>query len=86
MVKLRRGGRDTTAGTSSMPCVSAGMAPGSSVKIWDLEGKITADELKQEVGRTSSEAEPQGTSLCCGLLMARLCLLAIQATQGKCDR
>ncbi|KAH0521103.1 Guanine nucleotide-binding protein subunit beta-2-like 1 [Microtus ochrogaster] len=61
-------------------------ATGSSVKIWDLEGKITVDELKREVARTSSEAEPQGISLCCGLLMARLCLLAMQATQGKCDR
>ncbi|KAK7809046.1 hypothetical protein U0070_001303, partial [Myodes glareolus] len=91
MAKLRRGGGDTNvrdiinalcfSWNGSWLCLAAG----SHVKIWDLEGKITVNELKQEVGRTSSEAELQGTSLCCGLLMARLCLLAIQATQGKCD-
>ncbi|KAF3828070.1 hypothetical protein GH733_001342 [Mirounga leonina] len=33
-------------------------ATGPSIKIWDLEGKIIVDELKQEVISTSSEAEP----------------------------
>ena len=37
---------------------------GPSIKIWVLEGKITVDELKQEVISTSSKAEPpQCTSL-----------------------
>nr|XP_013795029.1 PREDICTED: guanine nucleotide-binding protein subunit beta-2-like 1 [Apteryx mantelli mantelli] len=39
-------------------------ATGPSIKIWDLEGKIIVDELKQEVISTSSKAEPpQCTSL-----------------------
>uniref|UniRef100_A0A7N5JW41 Small ribosomal subunit protein RACK1 n=1 Tax=Ailuropoda melanoleuca TaxID=9646 RepID=A0A7N5JW41_AILME len=39
-------------------------ATGPSIKIWDLEGKIIVDELKQEVITTSSKAEPpQCTSL-----------------------
>uniref|UniRef100_A0A8C9AE85 Small ribosomal subunit protein RACK1 n=1 Tax=Prolemur simus TaxID=1328070 RepID=A0A8C9AE85_PROSS len=39
-------------------------AMGPSIKIWDLEGKIIVDELKQEVISTSSKAEPpQCTSL-----------------------
>ncbi|KAK2119572.1 hypothetical protein P7K49_000958 [Saguinus oedipus] len=39
-------------------------ATGPSIKIWDLEGKIIVDELKQEVISTSSQAErPQCTSL-----------------------
>ena len=39
-------------------------ATGPSIKIWVLEGKITVDELKQEVISTSSKAEPpQCTSL-----------------------
>ncbi|KAF7464810.1 Hypothetical predicted protein [Marmota monax] len=33
-------------------------ATGPSIKIWDLEGKIIVDELKQEVINTSSKAEP----------------------------
>ena len=33
-------------------------ASGPSIKIWDLEGKIPADELKQEGISTSSKAEP----------------------------
>uniref|UniRef100_A0A8C9D6F2 Uncharacterized protein n=1 Tax=Panthera leo TaxID=9689 RepID=A0A8C9D6F2_PANLE len=34
------------------------------LQIWDLEGKITVDELKQEVISTSSKAQPpQCTSL-----------------------
>ncbi|XP_035583194.1 receptor of activated protein C kinase 1-like [Zalophus californianus] len=33
-------------------------ATGPSIKIWDLEGKITVDELKQEVISTSRKAEP----------------------------
>uniref|UniRef100_A0A4X2KTC7 Small ribosomal subunit protein RACK1 n=1 Tax=Vombatus ursinus TaxID=29139 RepID=A0A4X2KTC7_VOMUR len=33
-------------------------ATGPSVKIWDLEGKIIVDELKQEVISTSSKADP----------------------------
>lgn len=32
-------------------------ATGSIVKIWDLEDKITVDELKQEVTSTSCKAE-----------------------------
>uniref|UniRef100_A0A8C5MTR5 Small ribosomal subunit protein RACK1 n=1 Tax=Leptobrachium leishanense TaxID=445787 RepID=A0A8C5MTR5_9ANUR len=39
-------------------------ATGPSIKIWDLEGKIIVDELKQEVISSSSKAEPpQCTSL-----------------------
>uniref|UniRef100_A0A4W4GK95 Small ribosomal subunit protein RACK1 n=1 Tax=Electrophorus electricus TaxID=8005 RepID=A0A4W4GK95_ELEEL len=39
-------------------------ATGPSIKIWDLEGKIIVDELRQEVISTSSKAEPpQCTSL-----------------------
>ncbi|XP_016295524.1 guanine nucleotide-binding protein subunit beta-2-like 1 [Sinocyclocheilus anshuiensis] len=39
-------------------------ATGPSIKIWDLEGKIIVDELKQEVITTNSKAEPpQCTSL-----------------------
>uniref|UniRef100_A0A8C5M466 Small ribosomal subunit protein RACK1 n=1 Tax=Leptobrachium leishanense TaxID=445787 RepID=A0A8C5M466_9ANUR len=39
-------------------------ASGPSIKIWDLEGKIIVDELKQEVISSSSKAEPpQCTSL-----------------------
>ncbi|KAJ1134976.1 hypothetical protein NDU88_001422 [Pleurodeles waltl] len=39
-------------------------ATGPSIKIWDLEGKIIVDELKQEVISNSSKAEPpQCTSL-----------------------
>ncbi|XP_068110001.1 small ribosomal subunit protein RACK1-like [Hyperolius riggenbachi] len=39
-------------------------ATGPSIKIWDLEGKIIVDELKQEVISTSSKPEPpQCTSL-----------------------
>ncbi|KAL5019371.1 hypothetical protein ScPMuIL_005093 [Solemya velum] len=33
-------------------------AAGPSIKIWDLEGKIVVDELRQEVLTTSSKAEP----------------------------
>ncbi|MRB67454.1 hypothetical protein GH825_29095, partial [Bacillus thuringiensis] len=33
-------------------------ATGPSIKIWDLEGKIVVDELRQEVISTSSHAEP----------------------------
>ncbi|KAL3877675.1 hypothetical protein ACJMK2_035346 [Sinanodonta woodiana] len=33
-------------------------ATGPSIKIWDLEGKVVVDELRQEVIRTSSKAEP----------------------------
>uniref|UniRef100_A0A8C2ID30 Small ribosomal subunit protein RACK1 n=1 Tax=Cyprinus carpio TaxID=7962 RepID=A0A8C2ID30_CYPCA len=39
-------------------------ATGPSIKIWDLEGKIIVDELRQEVITTNSKAEPpQCTSL-----------------------
>uniref|UniRef100_A0A8D2ZQJ5 Small ribosomal subunit protein RACK1 n=1 Tax=Scophthalmus maximus TaxID=52904 RepID=A0A8D2ZQJ5_SCOMX len=39
-------------------------ATGPSIKIWDLEGKIIVDELRQEVISTNSKAEPpQCTSL-----------------------
>uniref|UniRef100_A0A8C6XUF2 Small ribosomal subunit protein RACK1 n=1 Tax=Naja naja TaxID=35670 RepID=A0A8C6XUF2_NAJNA len=39
-------------------------ATGLSIKIWDLEGKIIVDKLRQEVITTSSKAEPsQCTSL-----------------------
>ncbi|XP_068571554.1 small ribosomal subunit protein RACK1-like [Cebidichthys violaceus] len=39
-------------------------ATGPSIKIWDLEGKIIVDELRQEVIHTNSKAEPpQCTSL-----------------------
>lgn len=33
-------------------------ATGPSIKIWDLEGKVVVDELRQEVIGTSSKAEP----------------------------
>uniref|UniRef100_A0A673AX50 Small ribosomal subunit protein RACK1 n=1 Tax=Sphaeramia orbicularis TaxID=375764 RepID=A0A673AX50_9TELE len=33
-------------------------ATGPSIKIWDLEGKIIVDELRQEVISTNSKAEP----------------------------
>jgi len=33
-------------------------ATGPSIKIWDLEGKIVVDELRQEVISTSSKARP----------------------------
>lgn len=33
-------------------------ATGPSIKIWDLEGKVVVDELRQEVISTSSKAEP----------------------------
>uniref|UniRef100_A0ABI7Z3E4 Uncharacterized protein n=1 Tax=Felis catus TaxID=9685 RepID=A0ABI7Z3E4_FELCA len=40
------------------------MATTPHLQIWDLEGKITVDELKQEVISTSSKAQPpQCTSL-----------------------
>uniref|UniRef100_A0A8C1YFN2 Small ribosomal subunit protein RACK1 n=1 Tax=Cyprinus carpio TaxID=7962 RepID=A0A8C1YFN2_CYPCA len=39
-------------------------ATGPSIKIWDLEGKIIVDELKQDIITTNSKAEPpQCTSL-----------------------
>ncbi|XP_077433842.1 small ribosomal subunit protein RACK1-like [Vanacampus margaritifer] len=39
-------------------------ATGPSIKIWDLEGKIIVDELRQEVISTNCKAEPpQCTSL-----------------------
>merc|ERR1712170_318124 len=33
-------------------------ATGPSIKIWDLEGKVVVDELRQEVIGTSNKAEP----------------------------
>jgi len=33
-------------------------ATGPSIKIWDLEGKVVVDELRQEVISTGSKAEP----------------------------
>lgn len=33
-------------------------ATGPSIKIWDLEGKVVVDELRQEVISSSSKAEP----------------------------
>uniref|UniRef100_A0A673LMM5 Small ribosomal subunit protein RACK1 n=1 Tax=Sinocyclocheilus rhinocerous TaxID=307959 RepID=A0A673LMM5_9TELE len=39
-------------------------ATGPSIKIWDLEGKIIVDELRQDIITTNSKAEPpQCTSL-----------------------
>ncbi|KAF6119902.1 hypothetical protein HJG60_010285 [Phyllostomus discolor] len=59
-----------------------------STEIWDLEDKLIADELKQEVISASSKAEPpQGSGhLWPGLLLARHSLPAIWATWCECGR
>uniref|UniRef100_A0A8C9CT14 Uncharacterized protein n=1 Tax=Peromyscus maniculatus bairdii TaxID=230844 RepID=A0A8C9CT14_PERMB len=47
----------------SQNCCRLCAATGPSVKIWDLEGEITVDELKQDITGTGNKVEwPQCTA------------------------
>merc|ERR1711860_421525 len=63
-------------------------ATGPSIKIWDLEGKVVVDELRQEVITSSSKATPPSVSPLPGHLMDKLYFLdtlIILSEFGKCQ-